>query len=309
MFNHILVPTDFSPQSTAALAYARELAATTGASIHLLHVAENVFLRAVAGDPGERKTALLRQLEESFTDDDRRRLAVRVAVERSDEPADEIVSCARMSDIDLIVMGTHGRGGLARAVMGSVAEHVVRTAPCPVLTVHQAPATDRPGPSRILVATDFSPPSDTALEFARTLAARFGASLHLLHVVEDPTIGGPVASEMYLAESPATRTERLKDSQARLSHRVTGSDRAALNATTEVVFGRSAEMIVDYAADTKADLIVMGTHGRTGLAHLLVGSVAERVVRHAACPVLTVREPRAPALAPAKAQEHHAAAR
>jgi nucleotide-binding universal stress UspA family protein len=137
MFAHILVPTDFSAPSEAALAYARELANQFGAALHLVHVAENLFLRAVVADRRSLEQATVRWLQDRLTEDERRRGAVAI-LEQSDEPANEILGYAKSANIDLIVMGTHGRTGLARAVLGSVAEAVVRAAPCPVLTVHSA---------------------------------------------------------------------------------------------------------------------------------------------------------------------------
>lgn len=139
--------------------------------------------------------------------------------------------------------------------------------------------------TRILVPSDFSDASDRALEYARVLAARFGASLHLLHVVDDPFVADGLAAEAYITETPSVRTAMLDDARARLQHRATGCS------TTEAIFGRAATTIVEYAQQLEIDLIVMGTRGRTGLAHLLLGSVAERVVRKAPCPVLTVRHP------------------
>jgi nucleotide-binding universal stress UspA family protein len=135
MLARILVPTDFSAPSEAALAYGRTLANQFDAALHLLHIAENPFLRATVADRRSIENAPGRWLEERLTDDDRRRGAVTV-VENSDEPAKEILQYAQSANIDLIVIGTHGRTGLARLVLGSVAEAVVRAAPCPVLTVH-----------------------------------------------------------------------------------------------------------------------------------------------------------------------------
>lgn len=291
MFTRILVPTDFSEPSDAALEYARTLACTFGAGLRVLHVLENEFLRPVVADPHALETAALRRLQERLTDDDRRTLHAIPVVERSDEPADEVVSYGRTEDIDLIVMGTHGRRGMAHLLMGSVAEKVIRTAPCPVLTLSEAAARrTNANPMRILVPTDFSPASDAALGCARRLATRFGASLHLLHVLEDPPVGGTFGSEFYLADSPDMRTARLNDARDRLAHRMMPVDRSQVHATPEVIFGQSAQTIVDYAADGDVDVIVMGTHGRGGMAHLLMGSVAERVIRTAPCPVLTVRD-------------------
>jgi|SRR5688572_22702685 len=135
MFARILVPTDFSAASEAALAHGRGLANHFGAALHLMHVGENPFMRAVAMDRRALEEAAVRRLEEHLTDADRRRGSLAI-FEQSDEPAPEILRYANAAKIDLIVMGTHGRTGLARMVLGSVAEAVVRTAPCPVLTVH-----------------------------------------------------------------------------------------------------------------------------------------------------------------------------
>jgi len=295
MFTRILVPTDLSAPSDAALAYARGLAGTLDATLHLLHVVGNPFLRAVVGDPHDQETATLRQLQERLPDEDRRRFRALPVVERSDEPADEIVSYARTRGIDLIVMGTRGRSGMAHVLMGSVAEKVVRSAPCPVLTLREAPRMEWNAPARptrILVPTDFSAPSDAALDSARLLAARFGASLHVLHVLEERVASGAFGLEGYAPESHEARSAPFDDAMQRLAATLTPDDRTTLQARTEVIFGTGARSIVDYAADNSFDLIVMGTHGRTGVAHLVMGSMAETVVRRAPCPVMTVREAR-----------------
>src|SRR5579862_8449988 len=135
LLKHVLVATDFGEASDAALEYGRALAHTFGASLHLLHVMENPFLRPAAGDPGRLEAVAQNHLVERVTDSDRTALHVTAALKMSDRPAEEIVEYAKMHRIDLIVMGTHGRGVMARLLVGSVAEMVVRTAPCPVLTV------------------------------------------------------------------------------------------------------------------------------------------------------------------------------
>src|SRR5262245_45934718 len=131
----VLVATDFEAASEAALVYGRALAHKFGASLHLLHVAENQFLRPSPPDPALVKASRLRSLNDRLTDDDRRALDARAVIETSDETADAIVRYARNEQIDLIVMGTHGRGAVSQFLVGSVAELVVRTAPCPVLIV------------------------------------------------------------------------------------------------------------------------------------------------------------------------------
>jgi nucleotide-binding universal stress UspA family protein len=144
--------------------------------------------------------------------------------------------------------------------------------------------------THILVPTDFSATSDAALDYARALAAKFDASLELLHVVEGSFASGPMGTEAFVTSSPAIQAALMEDARTRLSVRVTADDRARFNARTEVIAGQSARVILEYAQERGIDAIVMGTHGRTGVAHLLMGSVAEKVVRHAPCPVLTVRQ-------------------
>ena len=134
-FSRILVATDFGTAADAALSHGRALARTFGASLHVLHVLENFFLRPTVADPPRLEAAALLQLNNCLTEDDRRILRARSVVETSDHPADSIVAYARAADIDLIVMGTHGRGAIDRLFLGSVAERVMRIAPCPVLTV------------------------------------------------------------------------------------------------------------------------------------------------------------------------------
>jgi nucleotide-binding universal stress UspA family protein len=143
--------------------------------------------------------------------------------------------------------------------------------------------------TRILVPTDFSELSGVALEFGLELAERCGASLHLLHVIEDPLVAGAIPSEVYVPDVPALRAALVTEAEAQLAGLVPDRVRDALRVTTEVQVGKAAAVICETAATTPCDLIVMGTHGRTGVAHLFLGSVAEKVVRTAPCPVLTIR--------------------
>lgn len=145
--------------------------------------------------------------------------------------------------------------------------------------------------TRILVPTDFSEPSDAALQYARMLAREFGASLHLLHVFQPPLhLASVVSTEVYLADAFAIQAELMEQAKNRLAERVTTGDRERYGASAEIVTGQTASTIVKYATERHMDLIVMGTHGRGGMSHVLLGSVAERVVRTAPCPVLTVRQ-------------------
>lgn len=143
----------------------------------------------------------------------------------------------------------------------------------------------------VLVATDFSAPSDTALNYARAMARSFGATLHVLHVFEPlwitsaDVVGGGVAL--------ATMIQGLEDTaRKQLEEAVTEDDRRELHATSAMVTSESpAREIANYAHEQKVDLVVIGTHGRSGISRMLIGSVAEKVVRLAPCPVLTVHHP------------------
>jgi universal stress protein A len=142
--------------------------------------------------------------------------------------------------------------------------------------------------TRILVPTDFSADADAALRYAIDLAKPFGAIVELLHVVEDPLAAGMWSAEFYTAEIAGLNLNLVKDAEARLRG-IVEETKAPLPLSGEVHIGPAFATILDTAREHGADLIVMGTKGRTGLAHLLIGSVAERVVRLAPCPVLTVR--------------------
>jgi universal stress protein A len=140
----------------------------------------------------------------------------------------------------------------------------------------------------ILVATDFSDASQAALEYARGLAEKFGASLHVLHVLED-LAAHAWTTEVYVAALPGVHEEMERQAQERLATLFTEDERVRFRVRTALRLGSPFVEIIRYARDEHADLIVMGTHGRGAIAHMLLGSVAERVVRKAACPVLTVR--------------------
>jgi universal stress protein A len=144
--------------------------------------------------------------------------------------------------------------------------------------------------TRILVATDFSDASDDALAYARMLADAFGASLHVLHVLED-LAAHAWTTEVYVAALPGVHEEMERQARDRLQQLLSEDDRARYRAELVLRFGSPFVEVVRYAAEHAIDLIVLGTHGRGALAHMLLGSVAERVVRKAPCPVLTVRHP------------------
>jgi nucleotide-binding universal stress UspA family protein len=142
--------------------------------------------------------------------------------------------------------------------------------------------------ARIVVPVDFSAHADRAIEYAVTLGKHFGACVELFHVVEDPFGSGGWGSEVYLSDLDGLRERALEEARVRLEACRAAIPAGPFSVVATVRMGHVAQTIIDYAKNAHADLIVMGTHGRTGLAHFIIGSVAERVVRLAPCPVLTV---------------------
>ena len=143
---------------------------------------------------------------------------------------------------------------------------------------------------RILVPTDFSKTSEVAINYARALATAFGASLDVLHVLEDPYVHG-WASVSSLPNLPSYREVLTQRAHERLEELVTPADRERFHAQIVTKFGAPFIEIIRYAKEHDIDLIVMGTHGHGPIVHMLMGNVAEKVVRKAPCPVLTVRHP------------------
>jgi nucleotide-binding universal stress UspA family protein len=143
--------------------------------------------------------------------------------------------------------------------------------------------------TRILVPTDFSETSDTALTHAQSLADSLGASLHLVHVFDD-SYADAMLADASAAVYDSMRSTAMGTARRKLQRRMRPAERRRFFGTTAMITGTPAAAIVDYADEHDIDLIVMGTHGRRGFAHLLLGSVAEQVVRTAKCPVLTVRD-------------------
>jgi len=141
----------------------------------------------------------------------------------------------------------------------------------------------------VLVPTDFSDASESALRYGKAMAEKFGAALHVVHVMED-LLAHAWAAEVYVSSMPQLRDEIEKESRLRLGALLTDGERKAFRAETALLAGNPFLEIIRYAKTHGIDLIVMGTHGRGPIAHMLLGSVAEKVVRKSPCPVLTVRE-------------------
>ena len=278
----ILVPTDRSACAERAYGSAAGLAARTGAELRVVHVSE--FGHDTSGD-----------LSPVTWDDvaqdlrlpaGRRPLNGPVHIEEIETAlpaAEALLDDARRHDADLIVMGTNGRRGLTRMVLGSVAAEVVRAAECPVLTV---PCHDAPQDGPVLVPVDFSAGSREALRHAKALAADRGVALHVLHVVEWPSSPPPYLANLRF---PHIR-EILRSARVELDAFVAATPGPDVATTVYVQAGGFVgRSIVEVARSIGASLVATATQGRTGLDRLLLGSVTESVLRAAPCPVLTVR--------------------
>jgi nucleotide-binding universal stress UspA family protein len=207
------------------------------------------------------------------------------------DPAREIQAAAEEWPAHLVVMGTHGRGGLERLVLGSVTEKLMRRLPCSVLSVcHEEGRTwEAPGlVRRILCPTDFSEAAALATNHALSLAERLGADLTLLHVIE----GVPVPGEpLYRVVPEAEPLRQALEERARAQLRAAAPPDLGprLRLRERLVVGRAYSEILRAAAEERPDLIVMGAQGDGPLGHMLFGANAHHVVREATCPVLTVR--------------------
>jgi len=296
----ILCPVDFSRFSHHALEHAVAIAREFGAEIEALHVSAVAPVTALVpiGAPlvpeparltQQERRAITTQLHE-FTDDvDAAGVILRSTLKEQD-PVAAIVETAESWPADLIVMGTHGRSGFERLLLGSVAEKVLRKAPCPVLTVPRRVTTaSHPlGFGRILCAVDFSPASLRALDYAASLAAPDGPGMQALNVIELFSEGGGMRDELQL-DTPDFRAELIRYAQQRLHDAIAEPLRARCPIRESVTMGKAYREILRVAAEEDADLIVLGVQGRTAADLLLFGSTTQHVVRQAECPVLTIR--------------------
>lgn len=307
--HHILVPLDFSGESRQALESAVLLARAHAARISLLHVVQSPAVVGPLPDGNHvvplNMATSTRQAESRLSD-----MAIELLPEDvrgktlacEGEPMTEIVTAAERHQADLIALSTHGYTGFSRVLLGSTARAVVRQARCSVLTIRRQPGSaalrilsqakpvypERPTWRRILVPLDFSLTSLRALNVAVPLVRASGAHCDLLHVIEPKVPFAGLDGAMLAAPMPASASD-VQRQLLRVCERFVP---AALDTTLLVAEGRPAATIVERAQARAADLIVLSTHGRTGLKRLWLGSTAEQVVRHATCPVLVVRNAR-----------------
>jgi nucleotide-binding universal stress UspA family protein len=267
MYETILIPTDGSDPATTAARYGLALAERVGATVHVLSVVDpDRFVTDAVGDVDDlirRQRALLheraRETVERVATEAPASVEVHTHVVEG-RPARALASAIDDYDADLVAMGTHGRSGVDRYLFGSLAERTLRMAHVPVLAVREDDATD-PTVDEILVATDGSDGAERAGDHAVAIARATDARLHALTVGDD-------------------------DDPAR--HLADRAREAGVDAVEIVRTGKPHAAIREYAAVVDADLVVLGTHGRSGVERALLGSVAERTLRTATRPVLVV---------------------
>jgi nucleotide-binding universal stress UspA family protein len=297
--SNVLVSTDFSPPSLEAIEFALPLSKQFSAQLHLVHVFEPDYpLSSLPTFPlivselevGRRVRRHLKDVAKKY----------KVELQPGNihalrgRPFEEICRLARQARVDLIVTSTRGHTGLKHLLLGSTAERVVRYSPCPVLVVRGVDRMKQDangsGPAlafrRILVPVDFSKCSMQGLDYAKALAKQFDSTLVLLHSVH---LSYYVASDEYARyDLPLLLQQSEKIAKEQMRDLVQQTDWEGIKVETSLEIGHAGQQICYRAQDQHADLIVTSTHGTTGLKHILVGSTAEYVVRHAHCPVLVV---------------------
>ncbi|MBA2434486.1 MAG: universal stress protein [Chthoniobacterales bacterium] len=301
----ILAPIDFSPESLRALDYAALLRSSFGGKLHIVHAHDVDSSYAVPSllllPPVISADAINRHYQSQL-----KKLATKYSAQphvKVGRAFDQICQLAAELKAKLIVISTHGRTGWKRLLLGSTAERVVRHASCPVLVVRERERnlvartkrrTANTKRMKILVPVDFSPGTLASLRYALFFARAWKAELTLLHVVQVQPLIAPEQLAAYDRTPSLSAIERGARLQMRSLLR--GVDFKGVPYSTLIQVGNPAQQICQYAEDRAYDLIINATHGHTGLVHVLIGSVAEHVVRHAHCPVLVVptRETRAP---------------
>lgn len=292
----VLFPTDFSEGSKRAFPQAAFLADWHDAELHVLNVTgrhrhDYKETKKNFPIPVDTLTEWLRRPSQSVSGTnwpDLEALSIVQEQIESATPAEEIVGYADENDVDLVVMGTHGRRGVDRMLFGSVTEEVVRKAPCPAFTVRQdAEVTPEQAVRRILVPVDFSDASEAAVKHAKEIALTYGAEINLLHVVEQPFY--PSSYGIDSVSFPTDEVvDRVETQLGDLAREEIGYEHVMVKATV----GHPPSSILDYVETNEIDLVVIATHGRTGLDRMLIGSVAERVLRQSPTPVFVVKPER-----------------
>jgi nucleotide-binding universal stress UspA family protein len=290
---NVLAPVDFSERSVETLGLAAEIAKQFGADLHVAHVYErDLPMTTVMAMPLALPLVEVAQGVRRHLKDVAKKIGVELrpaffhAIEG--RPFEEICRLARQHEIDLIVVATRGNTGLKHLLIGSTAERIVRYSPCPALVVHPRLHDGKRALrfERILVPVDFSECSLKGLEYAKRLAKQFGAKLTVLNSVAFQYY---ITSDEYARyDLPLLMEQAEEASRQQMRKLMETTDWDGIEVRPALEIGHAGQQICARATAHKTDLIVTSTHGTTGFKHILVGSTAEYVVRHAACPVLVV---------------------
>ena len=302
------MPIDFSERSLEVLAQASALAKQFGAELHLAHVYEpDLPLTTIMAMPIVLPPVQVGQGVRRHLKDAAKKLGIELQPGHTHamegRPFEEICRIARHESIDLMVVATHGRTGLKHLLLGSTAERIVRYSPCPVLVMHPWANAGTNGPrevrfDRIIVPIDFSECSLKGLAYAKELAKRFGSKLILLNSV---TFQYYITSDEYARyDLPLLMRQAEKASRIQMRELIAKTEWDGVEAKASRHIGHAGQQICARAEAEQADVIVTSTHGITGFKHMLVGSTAEYVVRHATCPVLVVPSHERPEIGPRK---------
>ncbi len=294
----VLCPTDFSDVSARAETYAAALARHYDASLHLLHVDPPMPVMAPYGEipVDARMFEEQREIAEAeLVKAGERARAGGITVDttmKGGHPAREILALADRAQADMLVIGTHGRGGVEHLLLGSVAEKIMRKASCPVLVVPPgAPGDSDALFSRILCPIDGSAASAHALTYALSLAQETDGHVTLLYVVEPV----PAAGEFGALDVEEYRRAGEEHARKVLRDAVPDDVRTWCRLDERVATGKPSERILDAATTERADVIVMGVRGRGAIDLLAFGSTTNEVIRRAGCPVLAVHPVATPA--------------
>ncbi len=292
----ILVPLDFSPASIEALDYAVSLAKQFRVAIHLIHV-HPLGEPSPVPDAGRllmESAEMVEHLNEKLVGIHRKHVETFYPENchiRGGRPYQEIVRLAREIDADLIALSTRGHSGLKHLLLGSTAERVVRNAPCPVLVVRKRKQKSKTASESfairtILVPVDFSTCSLSGTECAAFLARNLHSTLRLFHVTY------PYVEYVFVDRAGVRLSGLIEAVQEEARQEMDALQQMdflrGVPVQTEIRAGHAIDEICGAAGQPDIDLVVTSTHGRTGLTHALIGSVAEHVVRYAECPVVVV---------------------
>ena len=299
---HVLCPTDFSEFSELALRHAAALVRALGGDLTVAYVFP--YPVPLGGEVPYYTSQLLGSMARAEQLNKLMSFArpaetagVRVhSVLREGDPAREIARLAEELPADLLVLGTHGRAGFERFLLGSVTERLLRRAPCPVLTVrHGEPGFEGGAPfRRILCATDLRSTSVEVVAYALALAKASAAYLTLLHVLEGPDFEPRSPLRFSVPEMPTMRKALRDDARIRLRLAIPDEVRLRIAVRDLLAEGRAHEQILRVAREEAPQLIVLGAHGHGSLERMLFGSTSRRVVREAPSPVLIIRPLKSP---------------